>query len=60
MPDLKLITNPLWNIPKVKYYQGVWGIINIFEDALKVWHDIYGLLKIDNDVNPELLEYMGW
>ena len=56
--DLKNMINPYASLPKVKYYQWVDGIIEMFEDALKENKTIYWALDLINTKNDELKNYI--
>lgn len=58
MGDLKSMMNPLAKLPKVRYFTWVDGIIDMFEDVLKVWKDVYGYLYFWDDMNKEVLDYL--
>ena len=58
MWDLKNIAYNFWDIPKVKYYQWVQWIIDILEDALTEKDNIYGVLRVTNEINPEIRHYV--
>ncbi|QFR39698.1 hypothetical protein A9Q91_05810 [Candidatus Gracilibacteria bacterium 28_42_T64] len=58
MGDLKGLINPQASIPKVKYYQGVDGVIELLEDTLEEGKEIYGAIKIDNNMNPKIKKYI--
>lgn len=59
MEHLNNLANPNAKLPKVKYYTGVDGIIDMFEDVLKDKNDIYGFLQISDDMNSEIFEYLN-
>ena len=59
MGDLKDMINPHASIPKVKYYQGVDGIIDIFEDILIENKDIFWALDLITKQNKELSTYIN-
>ena len=58
LTKLEKQVTPYAILPKVKYYQGVSGIIDIFEDVLMNNVTIYGSMKIDNNIHPEVLHYI--
>jgi len=58
MWDLKILMNPVGGMPKIKYYQWVDGVIEILEDALRERHNIYSVLNINDDINPEIRNYV--
>jgi len=56
--DLIQIKNKKSQLPKVKYFTGVDGIIDLLNDALIDWKDLYGYFKSDIDLNWEVLSYI--
>lgn len=58
MSDLKSLSNPNSRLPKVKYYTGVDGIIDMLDDVLKDKKDLYGYLKVGSNINTEILDYL--
>lgn len=58
IPQLENLVNPHAILPKVKYYQWVDGIIEIFDDVLSKEQVIYWVAKIDENIDPEIKEYI--
>lgn len=61
VPKLQRLANPHSAPPKVRFFQGVHGVREIFEDTLKLPHQpIYGLLDLDYScsLNVELRDWM--
>lgn len=57
--DLKHMMNPYTSVPKVQFYEGVEGVIRLFEDILRPdVKTIYGALKKDKDTHPEIEKYL--
>lgn len=57
MQDLKRIFNPYTVMPKVRFYEGVDGIIELFEDVLKESQPLFGALTFTKDMHPEIERY---
>jgi sugar-specific transcriptional regulator TrmB len=45
-------------IPKIKYFEGVEGIVEMFEDVLKDGNILYGMTKNEGKMNQEVLNYL--
>ena len=58
LPELERIYNPHTILPKVTYYEGVEGIIKMFEDVLEANTPLLGATSITNDIHPEILNYL--
>ncbi|MCH2188554.1 hypothetical protein MK079_01850 [Candidatus Gracilibacteria bacterium] len=66
MGDLKDMINPHASMPKVKYYQGVDGMIEMLNDSMKengnkkdIKSNIAYSIKASNlDINPEIMDYI--
>lgn len=58
IPNLEKLILPHSSLPKVKYYQGVDGIIEIFEDVLQHNNITYWVLKIDDNINGDIKTYI--
>lgn len=56
--QLKAMINPQATLPKVRYFEGVDGIIEMFEDALSEGKTLYGAAKLDNAVDERILKYV--
>lgn len=57
--DLKGIMNPYAKLPSVKYFTGVDGIIEIFEDVFSGNYDcLYGALEISEDMDNDIQKYV--
>ncbi|MBD3270020.1 hypothetical protein GF376_00675 [Candidatus Peregrinibacteria bacterium] len=56
--DLKSMLNPSAKLPKVKFLQGVDGVISAFEDALESNDVIYSAAIISDDMHPEIIDYV--
>ena len=56
--DLKGLMNPHANIPKIQFFTGVDGIIELFEDILRTAPTILGALQINDDIHPDILHYI--
>ena len=58
--DLKHMMNPYTAIPKVQFYEGVEGVIRLYDDILAAGEDIYGASVIgQDDVHPEVMQYLN-
>lgn len=56
--DLKGIMTKHHTIPKIKYYHWVNGVIEILENTLEEKSEIYGVLYIPTNVNPDIKNYV--
>lgn len=56
--ELTLLQTPNINTPKVKYFQGAEGIIEMFEDVLKDKKPLYGATRIEEKALPEVNTYI--
>lgn len=56
--ELKAMINPQAVLPKVRFFEGVDGLIEMFEDALSEGKTLYGTAKLDNSVDERMLEYV--
>jgi len=51
--------NPYAKLPSVKYFTGVDGIIEIFEDVFSGNYDcLYGALEISEDMDNDIQKYV--
>jgi len=57
--QLKGMINPQAVLPKVKFFEGVEGLIEMFEDVLKPDLKLYGALRIDEDIHPDIAKYLA-
>lgn len=55
--DLKRMINPQAVLPKMRFYEGVDGIIELFEDALKESSTIFGALTLNQTIHPDIQRY---
>jgi sugar-specific transcriptional regulator TrmB len=58
MQDLKRIFNPYTVMPKMRFFEGVDGIIKLIEDVFSVNVPIYGALSIPEEMHPEISHYV--
>lgn len=58
MGDLRNMMNPYASVPRVKYYTGLDGIIDMYEDVFKEGKTIYGALNMMEDVHPGFTQYL--
>ncbi|MCP4523063.1 MAG: hypothetical protein GY828_02485 [Candidatus Gracilibacteria bacterium] len=58
MGDLLSLATPHAKLPKVKYYTGVDGVIDILEDIFTEKHMFYGVFNYVEDIHPDLNEYI--
>ncbi len=56
--NLNSIMNPIGSIPQIKYYHGVDGIIEIMEDHIAENSEIYWVLRVPKNTNPEVRDYV--
>lgn len=56
--QLKGMINPQAVLPKVKFFEGVDGLIEMFEDALTERKTLYGAAKLDNSVDERMFKYV--
>lgn len=59
LPELLKIYNPLANLPKTRVFEGVNGIIEMFEDVLKEGQPLFGLTKNDEQMHPQIDQYLA-
>lgn len=60
MGDLNKLSNPYSATPKVKFFEGVDGVIRLFEDVLQPEvKTLYGALKKDQNTHPEIDTYLS-
>lgn len=57
--DLKAMLNPLAVLPKVRFFEGVDGIKEMFNDVLKPQTAIFGVLQISEDMHLEVQQYIN-
>jgi len=57
--DLKKLYNPQADLQKINYFEGVDGLIEMFEDILKDQEIIYGLTKNDQHMDPQVDQYLS-
>lgn len=55
--DLRGMINPHATMPKVKFFEGVDGLIEMFEDVLKEKAPFYGAFWDSKDIHPGMEEY---
>jgi predicted transcriptional regulator len=56
--ELQNMTNPHASLPKVQFYEGVDGMINVYKDMLKEGADIYDCNVVDRTlIHPKLIDY---
>lgn len=55
--ELKSMIHPDAVMPKVRFYQGVDGIINLFEDVLQQKDTVYGALQLNSETHPSIIDY---
>ncbi len=56
--DLKKLYNPHSTLPKVRFCEGVEGLISILDDTLTSKKPIYSALKLTNDIHPDVFIYL--
>lgn len=59
LPELLKIYNPLANLPKTRVFEGVDGIIEMFEDVLHEGQPLFGLTRNNNEMNREIERYLA-
>ena len=59
MQNLLRLYNPNIILPKVRFYEGVEGIISMFDDALSENKPLYGALSIVEDMDERVMEYLN-
>lgn len=57
MGELTSMIHPDSVMPKVTFYQGIDGIINLFEDVLKQSTTLYGALQLNSETHPAIIDY---
>ncbi len=57
--DLIGMMNPQLVLPKLRFYEGVDGLIDMFEDELKDKGPLYSANRIGKNINPDILRYMN-
>lgn len=58
MDDLQSLMNPARKLPKVKYFTGVEGLKEMFEDVLSYNDNIRWFIDLSWDINAEIMEYI--
>lgn len=58
LQDLKRLFNPYAVIPKVRFYEGVGGLIDMFDDVLEENKILYGAAYVSDDIHPEVWQYL--
>jgi len=58
LPDLKRIYNPYTVMPKMRFYEGVEGIIELTNDFLEEGKTVFGSITITEDMHPKVRDYM--
>jgi len=58
MEELEDMINPGAILPKVKFFEGVEGIVTMFEDVLRENKPLYGALKIDKNIDKNIIKYL--
>lgn len=56
--DLKKLYNPHTTLPKVRFCEGVEGLITLLDDTLRYSKTIYGAVRFTKTTHPDLLSYM--
>ncbi len=57
--DLKNLFHPQQILPKVVFFEGLENIKKMFEDVLEEKQTLYGVLRIDSHIHPEILAYLN-
>lgn len=58
MQDLKRIYNPYTVMPKMRFYEGVEGIIELANDFLKEGKTVFSVMTVTDEMHPEIKGYM--
>ena len=58
LQDLKRLYNPYTVIPKMRFYEGVQGIIELVEDVFTEKAPIFGALSMTEAMHPEIVAYV--
>ncbi|QQR84193.1 hypothetical protein IPJ72_03335 [Candidatus Peregrinibacteria bacterium] len=58
MGELKKLQNPQSILPKMRFYEGLDGLIEMFNDVLRDNKPINAVLCIPDDAHPKLMEYI--
>lgn len=58
MPELISLTNLYPNKPKIKYYEGIEGLKDLYGELLTTEEPIFSFLS-DDDIAPELQDYLN-
>lgn len=56
--DLKAMMNPLAVLPKVRFFEGLDGLIEMFNDVLIENKPLFGIGKIDDSIDDRILQYI--
>ncbi len=56
--ELKNLFTPHIALPRVQFFEGADNIKKMFEDVLKEGAAIYGCLKISEEIDPEIINYL--
>lgn len=59
LPELLKLYNPLAHLPKTRVFEGVDGIIEMFEDVLRESKPLFGLTKNDEQMDPQIDQYLA-
>lgn len=59
MQDLKRLFNPYTVMPKVRFYEGVEGLMTMFDDVLQEGKPLFGALHITETIHPKILTYLN-
>lgn len=59
MDDLQSLMNPARKLPKVKYFTGVDGVIDLIEDVFTEENVIYWALELTEDMHPDITRYVN-
>lgn len=57
--DLKAMINPEVKLPKIHFYEGIKGLIEMFNDVLTEAAPLYGAAILDDQVHPKILTYLA-
>ncbi len=55
--DLKAMINPMAVLPKVKFFEGADGLIEMLEDVIQENKPLYGALQLDEQMDERILDY---
>lgn len=58
LQDLKRLYNPYTVIPKMRFYEGVQGIIELVEDVFTEAVPIFGALSMTEEMHPDIAAYV--